>query len=165
MKVFISGSRSITELNDDITSRLYSELNSDANILVGDAAGIDSEVQKFCKINGYMNVTVFAMNGKARNNLGGFNVINILPGDAFNRNFFVEKDKAMTDLADYGIVIWDGKSKGSLDNIYRLVRQNKLCQVYLMPEKKWITVEDDNFRYDKAANYSYTAMQLSMLNI
>ena len=46
--------------------------------------------------------------------------------------------------ADYGIVIWDGKSKGSLDQLYRMVKQNKPCRVYVFNEKRWVTIESEH---------------------
>jgi hypothetical protein len=44
--------------------------------------------------------------------------------------FYAEKDKAMADNADYGFMIWNGKSKGTLNNIINLSRQLKVVLVY-----------------------------------
>jgi hypothetical protein len=140
MNVFVSGSRTIGGIGEDITAELSCVLDSAANMLVGDAQGVDTEIQRFCKNQDYHNITVFAMNGKARNNIGDFAVENVVPKD--NRNFFEQKDKVMTDMADYGIVIWNGKSKGSLNNIIRLIKQNKPCKVYLTSNKQWIWADE-----------------------
>ena len=143
MNVFISGSRDIKTFDERVLDVLYDELNASANILVGDADGVDAELQKFCRKHDYKNVTVYAANGKARNN-SGFPVKNILTDkNMFYKNFFIQKDIAMTDSADFGIVIWDGKSKGSLNNINRLVQQNKPCHVYLADQSRWVWVHSE----------------------
>ena len=144
MNVFISGSREISGFDENISNALFDELNSDAEILVGDADGVDTEIQKFCAAQQYKNVTVFATNGKVRNNVGNFAVRNVpVDKNAYYKTFFTQKDVAMTDIADYGVAIWDGKSKGTLNNIERLVKQNKPCHVYLMGCKKWVTIENE----------------------
>lgn len=44
------------------------------DVLVGDCYGVDASVQRFYSNLGYCNVTVFANNGKARNNIGNWNI-------------------------------------------------------------------------------------------
>lgn len=168
MNVFISGSREITKLDNNVLNALFIELNSDVNILVGDAEGVDAEIQKFCKDHYYKNVTVYAINGRARNNLGNFDVKNItVDRKTYFKTSFTEKDKAMTDIADYGIVIWDGKSKGSFNNILRLIRQNKPCHVYLANYKKWVLMDSENIdeigRLKNMKVLDNTVVQLSFL--
>ena len=145
MKVFIGGSRSIKELDEEVFHALFDELNSNTHILVGDADGVDTEIQRFCKKQNYNNITVFASNGKARNNVGNFPVQNIpVDKSTHPKAFFSQKDIAMVNQADHGIVIWDGKSKGSLDQIHRMAKQNKPCRVYLIQDKRWTTIESEN---------------------
>jgi len=145
MKVFIGGSRNIKELDENVFCALFDELNSNAQILVGDADGVDTEIQKFCKKHNYNNVIIFASNGKARNNVGNFTVQNIaVEKGIYSKAFFEQKDIAMVNQADYGLVIWDGKSKGSLNQLHRMVRQNKPCRVYLVEHKHWVTIESEN---------------------
>jgi len=104
-------------------------MDAGVNIIVGDADGANTAVQRFCVSLEYKNVTVFASNGKARNNLGGFPMRNVRAA-GFGRDFFTQKDIAMTDASDCGLVIWDGKSKGTKTNIDRLAQQNKPCQIF-----------------------------------
>ena len=144
MNVFVSGSRAVNKFDENVLNALFDELNSGVRILVGDADGVDTELQKFCAAQQYKNVTVFATNGKVRNNVGNFTVQNVpMDKNAYYKTFFVQKDIAMTDTADYGVVIWDGKSKGTFNNIERLVKQNKPCHVYLANDKRWVTVENE----------------------
>ena len=50
--------------------------------------------------------------------------------------------------ADYGFVLWDGKSPGSLNNIIELLNKNKKALVYYSPEKEFYSVStlDDALR-------------------
>lgn len=46
----------------------------------------------------------------------------------------------MTKDADYGFMIWNGKSKGTLNNIINLTKQNKKVLLYYTPHKKFYTI-------------------------
>ena len=51
----------------------------------------------------------------------------------------------MASETDYGFMIWDGKSKGTLNNIINLLKENKKVLVYFSPNKefyKLITFDD-----------------------
>ena len=41
----------------------------------------------------------------------------------------------MATKADYGLVLWDGKSTGSVNNVFELLRNEKVAVVYFLPEK------------------------------
>jgi len=80
---------------------------------------------------GYRAVEVFCAGGRCRNNVGGWpvRVVEARPG-ARGFSFYATKDREMTAEADYGFMLWDGKSKGTLLNVLRLVRQGKQVVVY-----------------------------------
>ena len=69
MKVFIAGARSIKSLDYSVQKRIASICNKGYDILVGDCYGVDVSVQSFCANRIYKNVTVYASNGIARNNI------------------------------------------------------------------------------------------------
>lgn len=46
----------------------------------------------------------------------------------------------MADAAEYGLMLWDGKSKGTINNVLNLSRNNKLVVVYVAPAKSFQTV-------------------------
>ena len=113
MKVFISGSRSISCLN-------YTLNNLNGNeVLIGDCYGIDLAVQTYLKSLNYPFVTVYHINSHPRNNVGNWQTHRI------RATSYTAKDIAMTSDCDAGIVIWDGMSKGSLSNIHRLLTAHK----------------------------------------
>lgn len=77
VKVFVAGARNITELDFSVQNKLSAMINNGYDIIVGDCFGIDALVQKFCNDFGYRNVTVYASNGHARNNIGNWKVKDI----------------------------------------------------------------------------------------
>lgn len=143
MNVFIAGPRAVSSLNKHVKERLNNLVNNNFEILVGDANGIDKQIQSFFNSVNYNAVKVFASNGKARNNIGGWKVesVNVQPG-VKGFDFYAAKDMEMAKAADYGFMIWNGKSKGTLNNINNLVKLNKKVLVYLIPNKQFYTICD-----------------------
>ncbi len=74
MKVFVAGPRAVSILNKQVKERLFNIINNNFTVLVGDANGVDKQVQKFLHSLNYRNVKVYATNGKARNNIGQWEV-------------------------------------------------------------------------------------------
>jgi hypothetical protein len=141
--VFISGSRKISRLNQEIKDRLKNVLEQSLAIVVGDANGADKAVQNFLMENKYASVTVFCSGSTCRNNMGNWEVSAIRVDPRIKgREFYTEKDKKMAEIADYGFVLWDGKSPGSYSNVMELVKRNKKALVYFAPEKSFFTVAD-----------------------
>lgn len=135
MKIFISGSRKITSLSSYTETVLKKIIERDIDeILIGDCDGIDYLVQKFFKKNGYTKVLVYVSgDGHARRN-AGFNEkhIPVDPNIPFaSREFYAVKDIAMSNDCNVGIAIWDGKSRGTFQNIERLHKLNKCVQTIL----------------------------------
>lgn len=54
--------------------------------------------------------------------------------------FYAAKDSAMAQEADCGFMLWDGKSKGTLNNIEVLVGMGKKTLVYFSPERSFFTL-------------------------
>ena len=46
----------------------------------------------------------------------------------------------MAEAAEYGLMVWDGKSKGTINNVLTLSKRNKPVVVYVAPSKKFQTV-------------------------
>ncbi len=142
-KVFIGGSRKITKLNSDITSRIDNIIQSGYTILLGDANGADKSVQKHLQDKHYQNVLIYCMGPHYRNNLANWETKHIPENQQSKKDFsyYSMKDLKMAKEADYGFMIWDGKSKGTLNNILNLLRDDKKTLVYYSPEKKFYTVD------------------------
>ncbi|MCI9407028.1 MAG: hypothetical protein HFK06_01575 [Clostridia bacterium] len=143
MKVFIGGSISIKYLDYEVQDELDKIMQGELDILIGDAYGVDSLIQKYCYKNGYNNVKIYACNGKARNNIGSWSVeaINV-SNNLSGRDFYTQKDIEMSAVCDYGFMIWDGKSKGTFANIKRLNMCGKGGKVYLSNKRKMTDIND-----------------------
>ena len=47
----------------------------------------------------------------------------------------------MADAAEYGLMLWDGKSKGTINNVVNLSRRGKLVVVYVAPTRQFRTMK------------------------
>lgn len=139
-KVFIAGSRQLSRLTSDVMRRIDTMVEKRFTILVGDANGADKAVQQHLAERGYRNVVVHCMAGKCRNNVGSWPAREIAaaPG-ARGFAYYSTKDQAMVDDAAYGLMLWDGESKGTLNSVINMIRQSKPVVVYLAPQKTFQT--------------------------
>ncbi len=137
MNVFIGGSRAVAKLNPAVRDRLDDLIRRNCTILIGDANGADKAVQQHLAARGYSNVVVFCME-ECRNNAGNWPLRHIKPpGRRRDFTYYAAKDLAMFNEADYGVMLWDAKSKGTLQNILNLVRAGKRTLVYVAPSKEF----------------------------
>lgn len=145
MKIFIAGPRSEKILNDDIKNKLFNIAEKHFDILIGDASGIDKSVQKYYKSINYSHVRVYISGNNIRNNIGLWPVYKIIPSDNIKGfDFYALKDKKMAEDADYGFMIWNGKSKGTLNNIINLIYLDKKLSLYFIPHKKFYGISTLN---------------------
>jgi hypothetical protein len=141
--VFLSGSRKISRLNDAIRSRLKKMIDQGFRIVVGDANGADKALQGYLAAALYDSVVVFCAGDVCRNNLGAWDTKNIdVDPKLKGRDFYAQKDKAMVPEADYGFVLWDGKSSGSINNVIELMKNGKPVVVYFGPDKSFYKLKD-----------------------
>ena len=161
MKVFIAGPRAISKLNSEALKRIDNIINEQFTILVGDAAGVDKAVQNHCSEKQYRNVKIYASNGKARNNIGQWEVISIqIENHIKGFDFYAAKDLAMANEADYGFMVWNGKSRGTLNNIINLTLLNKKVLVYYTPDKEFYVLKSiDDVKELLGKNDDVTAKQ------
>lgn len=143
--VFLSGSRQLSRLNDVIKARINNMIEKDFRILVGDANGADKAIQKFLFDVSYLNVIVYCAGETCRNNIGNWDVTQVSVDPKLKgRDFYTAKDKEMASKSDYGFVLWDGKSAGSIKNVFELLKHGKQVVVYFSPEKEFHTISHLN---------------------
>ena len=128
MKIFISGSKSISKLPELAKIFIDQFIENNDEILVGDCYGVDAVVQKYLDSKGYSNVIVYCSGETPRNNfVTGAKVCSCaeaakgLTGSAFQ----YVKDIQMAQDCDTALMIWDGKSKGTAENIRRVKETGK----------------------------------------
>lgn len=129
--VFIGGSRNVSRLPTDARKRLDTMIEKDLRVIVGDANGADKAVQKHFLDARYENVTVFCSGASCRNNLRPWEEQRVTVGKGVKGfDFYAAKDREMANTADYGFMIWDGKSPGTVLNVLRLIRRGKLAVLF-----------------------------------
>lgn len=142
-KVFISGSMRIKNLDKNVTARIDNIIKSNYEVLVGDADGVDSSIQNYL-LNKHISIVIVYCSGDSpRNNFGHWKVKNIrtssTPG---TRAFFTAKDVKMAEDCDYGLMVWDTKSTGTLSNAIELLRRKKYSLVYINKAKEFLKIKD-----------------------
>lgn len=159
--VFISGSSKTQfedsgyyrkELPKEIQNKIQQYMNEKKTILVGDAPGIDRQVQDFLNDHGYMDVEVYSPGKKVRysaNEKWNTNLVDVPGAEEGSGEWLRGKDEAMTNRADEGLaIILDEGAKATRNNVERLGNQNKKCDVFQLNKNgkdKWVkhSVEDD----------------------
>lgn len=137
--VFIGGSRRIGRLNEVIRTRLDNIVNRGLRVVIGDANGSDRAVQAYLAQRGHRDVVVYCMGGSCRNNLGGWKVQALEASGERSFDYYALKDAQMARNADCGFMIWDGKSRGTLLNVQRLLEASKPVVIYFAPDRKCLT--------------------------
>jgi hypothetical protein len=141
MTVFIAGSMNIKRLNRQFVDRVAKIVASEFEIVVGDADGSDTSIQEVLVELKAERVTVYCSGSKPRNNAGDWKVHNVFP-DATEgtRAYFTAKDIEMAKVADFGLMMWDAKSTGTLSNVIELLRRGKKSVVFVNKHNDFITV-------------------------
>ncbi len=139
-KVFVGGSRRVSRLSAEAKERLNNVVGSGFDVIVGDANGADKALQKHLMDSAYEKVTVFCSGSRCRNNLGNWSTRNVdPPKSAKGFQFYAAKDREMAREADFGLMLWDGKSAGTVLNVLRLIGAGKKAVLLNTKEKSTTT--------------------------
>lgn len=140
--IFLGGSRKAKVLNELIRKRLENVMEQQLGVLIGDANGADKAMQTYLADRGYKHVTVFCSGSECRNNIGQWETRHIsINGIEKNFKFYAAKDTAMSEEANYGLMLWDGVSKGTLNNALNLVERGKQVAIYFSPKREFFTIQ------------------------
>ena len=116
----------MSHLSEGARERINNVMDKCHDVVVGDANGADKAVQKFLHEADYRKVTVYCSGHHPRNNLGQWSLHPVTPPKAAKGfQFYAAKDREMAAAADFGLMIWDGKSPGTVLNVLRLLRAGK----------------------------------------
>lgn len=137
-KVFVGGSRHVSRLNAEVRKRLDNIMAKGFPILIGDANGADKAIQQYLNSKQYQHVEVFCSDGICRNNVGKW-PMRPVPAGTRERSaqFYSAKDRVMAQDATVGLMMWDGKSVGTLLNVFRLLSLKKKVVIYTVPNKQF----------------------------
>lgn len=139
--VFIAGSISIKRLDPAFVAKLDRIIAEGFHVVVGDADGADTSIQQALLDRKADNVTVYCSGDKPRNNVGNWPVETVhTKAEPGTRSFFTAKDLEMARRADYGLMMWDAKSTGTLTNVFELAERDRQTRVFVNKAKKFLTV-------------------------
>jgi hypothetical protein len=122
--------------------RISNIVDQGFTVIVGDAIGADKAVQQYLDERHYRDVVIFCTEGQCRNNIADWPIQAIPAANPKRKDFeyYRSKDRAMAEAADYGLMLWDGQSRGTLANIVALVKRLKRVVVYMAPNKSFCTL-------------------------
>lgn len=141
--VFVSGSSKTQsedseyyrkDLPNEIKGELDNHMKNGDKILVGDAPGIDRQVQDYLNENDYDNVEIYGPGKSVRysaNSKWKTNPIDDPDHEEGSKEWLAKKDKAMSDAADEGLaVVLDDGAKATRKNIGRMAEDEKDVKVF-----------------------------------
>ena len=144
--VFVSGSSKTTdpnseyyrkELPNEVINKLDDYIKKNNNIIVGDAPGIDTQVQEYLNNKNYKNVSVYTTSKQPRylaNKKWKIHIINTYGLDPNSKEGLRMKDIAMTNDAKKGfaVILENGGAGATRNNVQRLIDQNKNVKVFML---------------------------------
>lgn len=141
--LFVSGSSKTQDKNSEwyrkslptnVKKELKKSMRAGDKIIVGDAPGIDRQVQDFLKRRFYKNVEVYGPGKQVRYSASKkwkTNPIDDPDHPEGSKEWLAKKDKAMTDAATKGLaVVIPGGASATRNNAVRLIDQYKDVKVY-----------------------------------
>ena len=141
--VFIAGSISISRLHPKVQERINNIVSSDFDIVVGDADGADTSIQECLLKYQAQRVTVYCTGDTPRNNVAQWPVHRVTSkAKTGTRAYFTAKDLQMARRSDYGLMVWDCKSTGTLSNVIELLKERKKSVVFVNKKTDFVTISD-----------------------
>lgn len=153
-RLFVSGSSKTQDetsvyrrdLPEEVKNVLKEYMNQKAKILIGDAPGVDRQVQDFLNEMKYKNVTVFAPGKQVRYlaNESWKSKLYDSKYEPYSPEWLAKKDKAMSRSATEGLAVTlDNGSRATKNNVERLDKKGKKVRVYELSSKgskhdKWV---------------------------
>lgn len=172
--VFVSGSSKTQdeasgyyrkELPKDIQKQLDDHIRKGNRIIVGDAPGIDRQVQDYLNSKKYRNVEVYGPGKEVRytaNSKWKTNPIDDPDHEPGSKEWLAKKDIAMTEAADEGLaIVLDEGAKATRKNVQRLSEGGKGVRVYSLNKDGNDNWEDD---WDRKWNASYASKDVKKAN-
>ena len=167
-KVFVSGSSKTQDktsgyyrrkLPKNVRNELDQKMKNGDTIIVGDAPGIDRQVQDYLKKKRYKNVEVYSPGTESRylaDKKWKNNLIDAPEFEPGSPEWLAKKDKIMQKVADEGIaVILDKGSSATKNNINQLLTDNKDVSIYELSgagKKRDYKLNSEDVSYIKQLN-------------
>ncbi|MDD6926224.1 hypothetical protein [Campylobacter sp.] len=167
--VFIAGSISIKTLPDQIINSIDKMMEHNMFILIGDAKGIDEETAKYLYKRNYKNVKIYSVEEIGRSEISKkFPLQQVrIPAEKMEKiqkkvreqQYF--KDEKMSEDCEFALMVWDGKSKGTYQNIKNLFKAKKDKKTKIFYQNDFLKdTSENNIDYIFSQNAGYTVNEL-----
>ena len=132
-------------LPKEVIKQLNDSIKKGEKIVVGDAPGVDRQVQDYLNKLGYKRVEIYSPGKETRYSANSDWKVNHIDSDhePGSPEWLAAKDKIMANVATKGLaVVLDEGSKATKNNVQRLIEQKKNVSVYELSkngkkEDKW----------------------------
>lgn len=128
-----------SQLPKEIQNELDASIKRHEKIVVGDAPGIDRQVQDYLKDKKYSDVEVYGPGKQVRysaNEKWKTHAIDDPEHEPYSPEWLRKKDEFMTEVSDKGLaIILDEGAKATRNNVNRLIEQNKEVKVYMLDKE------------------------------
>lgn len=116
IKLMVSGSRGITDETFifNCLEEVYKEKKFNV-LIIGDARGVDKKTKKWALLIKKILVSIYIPNWKKYGKYAG-----------------LKRNTNMVNDCNIGIVIWDGKSRGTKDSLAKLIKAGKLFKQFMV---------------------------------
>lgn len=172
-KIFVSGSSKTQtedspyyrkELPKQIKDQLQKHINKNDKFLIGDAPGIDTQVQKYLKNKKYKNVVVYTTGKTPRYKADSkwkTKAVDTKGYEKDSKEYLKQKDIAMTNDADEGlaIILENGGASATRNNVKRLYDQHKDAKVFMLTSSNnddWVNASEEILEKMKDVHISHS---------
>lgn len=128
-------------------------MNLGYKIIIGDSLGADFQMQKLLAENGYPFVTVYYSGDRPRFNFGNWKTKHV-SSNKYLSDYERQKlkDNQMAIDSDFGYMLLQGQTKGTMANVHKLLEQNKPCYVMMHNKnggyaRNGTIRQEEDFRY------------------
>lgn len=136
LSIMLGGSRNIESLPVEVIHAIDEAIQSGHWFLTGDAHGADLAFQMYLSSTNYPRVVVFSSLPEPRNNVGHWDFRFIDSGiKSRGSAMHTVKDRHMVQLADQGLMVWNGESPGTLANVFDFIDADKSCAIWMPVER------------------------------
>ena len=163
--LFVSGSSKTQDENSGyyrkelpraIRRELDKVVKAGSKVVVGDAPGVDRQVQNYLNKKQYKNVEIYGPGKQVRYNANNkdwkVKTVNDPKHPVGSKEWLAKKDEAMTNASTKGLaVVIDDGAKATRANVERLKNQNKDVKVYSLNKgasDRWVSKDQRHYDTD-----------------
>lgn len=141
MTLWLGGSLKIRALPEEAQGAVDGAVQSGERVLIGDAPGADALFQRYLRQFPTAKVEIFHSSPSVRFNLGNWPVHFVQPAvKSASAALHGAKDREIAIQCDSGLMVWDGKSVGTVANVLDLSSRGKEWRLFVATDSDAIEI-------------------------